>query len=552
MARLYQGSQKGSSGVSPTASLIDRIESIPRRELYFFALYRLLIASVIAGLMFSPLATLVGQAYHPALATYVSGAYLLLSLLLLLVGRSERWLQQIVLAGVGLDIIAATLLSHALPGASAGISMSLLFNIAAAATLLPLSQGLALALAASVATVGEYLWKLLEGGDPTRTLAELAMFATSYLALAFISFQVANRARRNQQLANQRGDEVANLFQINELIIRRMRTGVLVVDGSNRITLANEAASLLLGEAEGEGIAARQDLANAAPALARRLQRWRSGWDKEEIPLQLAAGQPEVQPRFARLLAGSDLTLVFLDDSSVVSRRAESLTLSAMGRFSASLAHEIRNPLAAISYSVQLLEEESGNFNASERRLLQIIHQQCRRTNGIVESVLGLARRERAHPENIDLAAFVRRFVLDYRQGLSLETDSVEAVVSETSVAAQVDPRHLHQILTALVHNALKYGRIGDQPAHIRLSVGRVQRMPVVDVVDRGPGIPDAVAERLFRPFFTTSEHGTGLGLYIARELCRANQARLEYVPVPAGGACFRVTLAAPHTMLSG
>ena len=553
LARLCQGSQKGSSGVSPTASLIDRIESIPRRELYFFALYRLLIASVIAGLMFSPLATLVGQAYHPALATYVSGAYLLLALLLLLVGRSERWLRQIVLAGVGLDIIAATLLSHALPGASAGISMSLLFNIAAAATLLPLPLGLALALAASVATVVEYLWKLLEGGDPTRTLAELAMFATSYLALAFISFQVANRARRNQQLANQRGDEVANLFQINELIIRRMRTGVLVVDGSNRITLANEAASLLLGDTDGDGHGGvRLDLASAAPALARRLQRWRSGWDKEETPLQLAPDQPEVQPRFARLLAGSDLTLVFLDDSSVVSRRAESLTLSAMGRFSASLAHEIRNPLAAISYAVQLLEEEAGNFNDSDRRLLQIIHQQCRRTNGIVESVLGLARRERANPENVDLAAFVRRFVLEYRQGLSLETDSVEAMVSDTSVAAQVDPRHLHQILTALVHNALKYGRIGEQPAHIRLSVGRVQRAPVVEVIDRGPGIPEAVAAQLFRPFFTTSEHGTGLGLYIARELCRANQSRLEYVPVPAGGACFRVILPAPHTMLSG
>ena len=553
LARLFQGSQKGSSGVSPTASLIDRIESIPRRELYFFALYRVLIASVIAGLMFSPLATLVGQAYHPALATYVSGAYLLLALLLLLVGRSERWLRQIVLAGVGLDIIAATLLSHALPGASAGISMSLLFNIAAAATLLPLPLGLALALAASVATVGEYLWKLLQGGDPTRTLAELAMFATSYLALAFISFQVANRARRNQQLANQRGDEVANLFQINELIIRRMRTGVLVVDGSNRITLANEAASLLLGDTDGDGHGSvRLDLVSAAPALARRLQRWRSGWDKEETPLQLAPDQPEVQPRFARLLAGSDLTLVFLDDSSVVSRRAESLTLSAMGRFSASLAHEIRNPLAAISYAVQLLEEDAGNFNDSDRRLLQIIHQQCRRTNGIVESVLGLARRERANPENVDLAAFVRRFVLEYRQGLSLETDSVEAMVSDTSVAAQVDPRHLHQILTALVHNALKYGRIGEQPAHIRLSVGRVQRAPVVEVIDRGPGIPEAVAAQLFRPFFTTSEHGTGLGLYIARELCRANQARLEHVPVPAGGACFRVVLPAPHTMLSG
>ncbi len=547
---ILRGSQKGSFGVAPTASLIDRIESIPRRELYFFALYRLLIATAIAGLMFSPMAGLLGEAHHPTLAAYVSGGYWLLSVLMLLLGRSERWLRPIVLAGVTLDILAASLLAHALPGASAGISMSLLFNIAAAATMLPLSLGLSLALGASVATVAEYLWKLLEGGAPTRTLAELAMFTTSYLALAFISSEVAHRARRNQQLANQRGDEVADLFQINELIIRRMRTGVLVVDGQNRITLANEAASTLLGDSGGDSDGGRVGLGSAAPELSRRLQRWRTGWNQEEAPLQLSPDQPEVQPRFARLRSGSDQTLIFLDDTSVVSRRAESLTLSAMGRFSASLAHEIRNPLAAINYAVQLLEEEDGNFSESDRRLLQIIHQQCQRTNGIVESVLGLARRERANPENVDLAAFVRRFVLEYKQGLSLETDSVESIISDTSVAAQVDPRHLHQILTALVHNALKYGRIGEQPARIRLRVARQESGPVVDVMDRGPGIPDAVAAQLFNPFFTTSEHGTGLGLYIARELCRANQARLEYVPVPAGGACFRVILPAPHALV--
>ena len=360
---------------------------------------------------------------------------------------------------------------------------------------------------------------------------------------------VSSRGRRNQQLANQRGDEVANLFQINELIIRRMRTGVLVVDADNRITLANEAASMLLGDNDGIGETGRLDLASAAPELARRLQRWRNGWAQDELPLQLNPDQPEVQPRFARLLAGSELSLVFLDDSSVVSRRAESLTLSAMGRFSASLAHEIRNPLAAINYAVQLLEEGTG-FNESDRRLLQIIRQQCQRTNGIVESVLGLARRERATPENVDLVAFVRRFVLEYKQGQTLETDSIEPIISEISVMAQVDTKHLYQVLTVLVHNALKYGRIGQQPARVRLRVAQHERSAVIDVMDRGPGIPETVAAQLFRPFFTTSEHGTGLGLYIARELCRANQARLDYIPVPAGGSCFRLVLPGPHTLL--
>ncbi len=537
--------------MSPSASLIDRIESLPKRELYFFALYRVLIAAVIAALLFSPLSGLVGESSHPELAAVVSVSYLVISLIILVIGRNDRWLRRTVVTSLLIDIVATVLLAHALPGASAGLSMALLFNIAAAATLLPLSWGMAIAVTAGAATAGEYAWNLLETGQPTRTLAELAMFITSFLALAFVSYQVGNRARRNQQLANQRGDEVANLFQINELIIRRMRTGVIVVDGANRITLANEAASTLLGDADGNSGSGRLELGSAAPELSRRLLRWRNGWTNEEMPLQLSPDQPEVQPRFARLLAGSDLTLVFLDDSTVVSRRAESLTLSAMGRFSASLAHEIRNPLAAINYAAQLLEE-STDIGDTDRRLLQIINQQCQRTNGIVESVLGLARRERANPENVDLAAFVRRFVLEYKQGLSLETDSVEPIISETSVHALVDPRHLHQILTVLVHNALKYGRVADEPARVRLRVARQERTAIIDVMDRGPGIPETVASQLFRPFFTTSEHGTGLGLYIARELCRANQARLEYVSVPAGGACFRLVLAGPHTMMAG
>jgi len=533
--------------LGPSTSLLDRIESIPRRELYFFALYRVLIATLLAALVFSPLTPFAGEAHRPLLAKAVAVGYLLVSLALLLWGRNERWLQSIVFGSVLIDIVAATLLSHALPGASAGISMSLLFNIAAAALLLPLARAMMLALLASIASVAEYIWQAFEGSDNLRTLAELAMFVTSYLALAFISYQIGSRTRRTQQLADRRSAEVANLFEVNELIIRRMRTGVLVVDAAGQITLVNEAASALLGDSEDDSGAEPQSLANASPELSRRLQRWRSGWQEEEQPLQLIPDQPEVLPRFARLLADSDLTLVFLDDTSVVSKRAESLTLSTLGRFSASLAHEIRNPLAAINYATQLLEE-SDHIGDADRRLLQIIHQQCQRTNGIVESVLAMARRERANPENLDLAAFVRRFVLEYKQTLSQDTDSLEVIIREPSVPALMDSRHLHQVLTALVHNALKYGRVAEEPARVRIRVASGERNAVIDVMDRGPGIPDAIAAQLFRPFYTTSEHGTGLGLYIARELCRANQAQLDYVSVPGGGACFRLTLSTPKT----
>jgi len=533
------------------ASLIARVQSVPSRELYFFALYRVLEAGILAGLLFSPLADLLGEVQNQTLVVVTSVVYLLFAAFMLVFGRRERWLVPAVLVGAAVDIVVAGIVTANLPSATAGIAMLLLFNVAAACSMLPLQLGLGVASLAAASALLEFITGLFTGRAVGRSLAEVTMFAITYLAVGALAAQIGIRARRNQELADRRGKEVENLFEINELIIRRMRTGVLVVDGENRIKLANEAANLLLTEddslAEGDGQGVH--LPQVAPELARRLQAWRNGWEVNESPMTISAEQPEVQPRFARLLAGSELSIVFLDDATVVSRRAESLTLAALGRFSASLAHEIRNPLAAINYAVQLLEE-SDDINVSDKRLLEIIHQQCQRTNGIVESVLGLARRERASPEHVDLNAYVRRFVDDYRASMSIETDSLESVPAPKVVSALVDPRHLNQVLTVLVTNALNYGRMPEEPARVRLRVFQVDHRSMIDVMDRGPGIPQAVAAQLFRPFFTTSSHGTGLGLYIARELCRANQATLEYVSMPGGGSCFRIALPGPHTLL--
>ena len=531
-------------------SILDRIESAPRRELYFFALYRTLEAAILAGLLFSPLSDLLGRQRHPELGVAVTVTYLLASVVLLLLARNPRVLTATVFASLAVDVLAGALITHAMPAATAGVAMMLLFNVASAALLLPTARW---AMGATLMAVGalalEFIWTSVRDSGNDRSVAELIMFCISYLAVGYLAHQVSQRARHSEALADKRGAEVANLVEINELIIRRMRTGVLVVDADNHIKLANEAASLLLGD----GSEGREDggvlLTHAAPELARRLQRWRNGWQADDTPMQLSPDQPEMQPRFARLLADSETSLIFLDDATVVSRRAESLTLAALGRFSASLAHEIRNPLAAINYAVQLLEE-SPHIIDGDKRLLQIIHQQCQRTNGIVESVLGLARRERANPEHVDLNTFVRRFIDEYQQSLSIETDTLESVIGNKPVPALVDLRHLQQVVTVLIQNAMNYGRLPGEPARVRVRVFQAESRPMIDVMDRGPGIPEAVASQLFRPFFTTSEHGTGLGLYIARELCRANQATLEYVAVPGGGSCFRITLPGPHALL--
>ncbi|QNN45702.1 PAS domain-containing sensor histidine kinase [Thermomonas brevis] len=510
-----------------------------RRELHFFTLYRVFEAALLCLAVFSPAGELLSQPRYPLLAACIALGYLLGACLLFAARRHGRIAPQ-VLAGIGADILVSTLAIHAMPGMASGIAMMLLFNVGATALLLPLRTGLAMAGAASLALLIQHVGTVLTGDEAARPTAEVLMFSISYLAIATLISLVGKQMRASQALAEHRSSQVANLAEVNELIIRRMRTGVLLVDGDGEIRLANEAAMLQLGDA-GEG---RRLLATAAPALDARLRRWERDGQHDPTPLQLAADLPEVLPRFARLLAESDQALVFLDDAELASRRAETLTLATLGRFSASLAHEIRNPLAAISYATQLLEE-SRDIPEADRRLLEIIYQQTRRMNGIVENVLGLARRERAQPEHVDLCEFARQFVAEYRNSHPLEQDVLDVRTEAGPVPCLVDRRQLQQIVTVLVHNALVYGRMPGEPAHVALYVHRDSKgAPLLDVVDHGPGIPDAVAGQLFRPFFTTSGHGTGLGLYIAREMCSANQADLAYVALPAGGACFRVRLA--------
>lgn len=512
-----------------------------RRELYFFTLYRALEAAFLALVVFSVFGDFFGDPRNPALGRVAASLYLVAALGLYISGRTgPLWREALV--GVVVDIAAATLAIHALPGTASGITLMLLFNVGAASLFLPMRYGVGIAAMAGGAMVMEVIWAATQGFDNGRSPAELMMFAISFLAVATLTNLLGRQMRESQELAEQRGVQAANLAEVSELIIRRMRTGVVLVDGDGKVGIANEAAMLLIGNQTGD------TLQRFTPELDRRLRRWRHDGVADETPMKLAPDLPEIVPRFTRLLADSDQTLVFLDDTTLLSRRAESMTLATLGRFSASLAHEIRNPLAAISYATQLLEESREILDA-DRRLLEIIHQQTMRMNGIVENVLGLARRERASPEYVELAGFARRFIEEYRTNHPLEGDTLQVTTDQPSVPALADPRQLHQILVALVHNGLTYGRMPGQPARVSLHVSNAHG-PQIDVTDRGPGIPESVASQLFRPFFTTSGHGTGLGLYIARELCRANQATLEYVAMPGGGCCFRIRLAGPHSLL--
>jgi two-component system, NtrC family, sensor histidine kinase PilS len=517
---------------------------ISRRELYFFNLFRVLQACVIMALMFSPIEGKWAILDHPVLGRFTATAYLIFAGGAVLRGaRSQPDLRLAVTIALAIDIMANTIALYALSNPPSGIAMLLLVNIGAGALLLPPRlAGFFAALAALCVLAQCVVGRVLENED--RNLIEYGLYGLGYFAAAALCLVLGKQMRETEALAEQRGIDLANLAQINELIIRRMKTGVLVVDDANRVHRWNESGWALLGNPN----QSQRDLGTVAPELSRRLYHWRTTKKLDNTSVALAEGAPEVIPRFTQLASHDDSNvLIFLDDTSLLSRRAEQLTLTSLGRLSASIAHEIRNPLAAISYSAQLLAE-SESMSVEDKRMIEIINNHCGRVNEIVENILQLSRRERSRPESLNLSHWVVHFVEEYKSGNDIGKDQLRAVTQAHHVEALADPQQLQQVVWNLVQNALRYGRLPNEQARVSVVARMLTEKgpPLIEVIDRGPGIPAKVAAQIFEPFFTTHEFGTGLGLYLARQMCEANQAALEYVPLAGGGSCFRITLPAP------
>lgn len=513
-----------------------------RHELLFLNGFRLVQALVYIGLAFAPRRIGGIPPDSVQFALIVTLPYLLFAVAALaLTRRCVPYAKAAVSAWLVVDIIATVLAISAIGYARIGIAMMLAVNLAAGALILSLRSSSFFAALATLGLLGHAL--LAEPGNlqGDRDLLESALFGVAYFAITALSQVLGRQLRASEALAEQRSTDLANLALVNDLIIRRMKTGVLLVDDGNRIHQINESAWMLLGNPGAE----QRDLGRLAPELSRRLYHWMTSGKLDETATQLADGVPEVVPRFTRLAPGDDsLVLIFLDDTSLVSRRAEELTLSSLGRLSASIAHEIRNPLAAIRYSAQLLAE-SETMDSTDQRMVEIINNHCVRLNEIIENILQLSRRERSRPETLDLARWAQAFVEEYKQGNDIGQDSLRAVAGGgEAITALADPQQLQQVVWNLVQNALRYGRLPGEPARVMVVARNGEHgVPILEVIDRGPGIPQKVAAQIFEPFYTTHEYGTGLGLYLARQMAEANQASLEYVRVAGGGSCFRLVL---------
>jgi two-component system sensor histidine kinase PilS (NtrC family) len=508
------------------------------RTLAVLCAYRVLIAVLVgvAFAFFNQFFSLGHQSRALIMPTVV--AYAFSSLVLLAPARlREPNLTLQVTAGVVVDVVAIVMLMYASGGMKSGLGVLLLVSLAAAALITRGRLAYFHAAFASIAVLMEQSFQLLRFDAPVTEFVQAGLTSAAFFATAGLASTLARYARTSEQIAEERRLDLANLSQINELVIRDMQDGILVVDSEGRIRQSNPRAAQLLGPLPHSRWPA---IADYAPEISRLLASWRSGSETTYMQLRGGRHAGELQVHFVPIGSGDPPpAVIFVEDVGRMRMQAQQMKLVALGRLTASIAHEIRNPLSSIGHAAELLEEDARR-EEGDKRLLTIIRDNVHRLDRIVQEVLYLNRRDRAQPEFIDAARVIPQFVRDFADSEHIPADGIDAQV-RTTQRIVFDRQHLDQVLWNVLRNAWRHSR--KQTGSVRLIVGPAP-LPgrlIIDVIDDGPGVAPNDQAHLFEPFFTTEPQGTGLGLYIARELCEGNAARLEYVESTAGGH-FRAT----------
>lgn len=379
--------------------------------------------------------------------------------------------------------------------------------------------------------------------------ADLSLQIASILAILVLANILARRMTYYEVETIEQRHSIQQMHQLNSQIIDKMNRGVIVVNQNNLIQHINQTAWYGLGLPENP---IGKSLKEVADELEYQLQKTHKETtadnnkplDYEEgLPFRATSTGPQLLPRFIALVQG-EKTLITLDNYSEVMKRAHQLKLASLGQLTANIAHEVKNPLSAVSQATQLLaEQEQEQATAQEKELIEIIQRQSKRINKIIENVQKVSKSKSPNREAIVLQPFVDSFIKEYKQGLNFDAGITFEGIDE-SLMVVFDQSQLMQVLSNLFDNGLKYSHLNIQQYRLHIATGYdpISEDVFLDVIDEGSGISLDQKEKIFEPFYTTAHDGTGLGLYISKELCEANQARLDCIPVAFGGACFRIS----------
>ena len=538
-------------------------------SLRYFSITRLVVAAIILGTAIVGDERSTFSEMLPELFRRTSLSYFILAgtLAYLAANRQYFFYPQL---GVQLllDLVALTTLIYASGGSRAGLGVVYLLPIAGAAILTPALWAMGFAACCTIAILGEAIVRqLFEPG--VVSFFEAGLYGVACFAMAFVMNRLAARLLTQERIAEQRGASLQSQLEINRLVVADMQDGVLILSEEGEPRAFNPAAMRLLF-IENDYPFVRDGWGNHAAGIAIRNHFWE--WYAEPnlasdtLDLVVANDNPDrggpyehrIRARFfmhVRRITGGD-HVVMLEDQRRLEERAQQLKLASMGRLTASIAHEVRNPLSAISHAAALLAEEvearpqqtseTGPAKASgtELRLLRIVQDNTRRLDRIVQDILQLSRRAASELDIIILHEYLHQVVMEFCRDESVPPETVRVSV-ESDHMVRFNSDQLRQVLVNLLQNACRYssgrpgsvavtaassGRFrtsGQEPSHA--SIVKIERIELT-IQDDGPGITADVHKQLYEPFFTTRPQGTGLGLYLARELCEANGASLNYV----------------------
>ncbi|MEM7303985.1 MAG: ATP-binding protein [Pseudomonadota bacterium] len=512
------------------------------RSLQLLNGYRLVISAILFSSNFFNI-SLVKPITEDHYFLELSFFHLAYSVLALLIGSKPKIQHNIqVHINVLIDVIIIALFTLSAGGVESGWGTLIIAPIAGASLLLPGRTALLFASYGTVTLlvqelIGGYLGIIEKTSYSQTGLLGIALFATAILAIT-----LAKRASESAKLAEKRGIDLANLAQLNEHLISRIDSGIMVIDEDNSIKLINRAAMSLLDKDNDDG---NTSLENISPKLFEILEKWHASGPRSSENYTLdRENLSSLNVRITKVGSREEDkgSVIYLNDTSEFDRQVQENKLASLGRLTASIAHEIRNPLGAISHAAQLLEE-SDTLSTDNKRLGTIIHDQSNRLNKIIESVLNLSRRNNVSQEKILLFDWSQKFILEFGRMNELSTGWCDLNCEDQTTQIWMDTNHLHQVLWNLCSNALKYGCKQDKFPIVTLKTFTKKHNSNVymDVIDDGPGVSANEVNKLFEPFYTTSNSGTGLGLYISKELCLMNGGDLSYISSSDHGSCFRI-----------
>ena len=445
------------------------------KPLRLLSFYRVILAGLLAVLFFSiPEDTGLGLRQHNLYAL-MSIAYLLFSVLAGFAARLRQpgyELQAVI--QIVIDIIAITVLMFASGGLASGLGILLLIAVAAGSILLPGRMAFLFAAIAAMAVIGEEVYSSLFLNIPSTSgytqagLLGLALFVT-----AATTNLMVRRIKDTEALATRRGIDIANLAKLNAHIVQRLQAGIIVTDHENHVRLINQTAQKLLNLPDVEK---GQPLESLSPQLFARFEEWRKAPHAEQAVVPAEIEGTRVLPHFTMLGTADGIgSLIFLEDSATLAKQAQQLKLASLGRLTASIAHEIRNPLGAISHATQLLDESEA-LNEGDQRLITIIGDHTQRVNAVVENVLQLSRPGTSTPQQIRMRQWLEKFADEFARSGNCQPQQISILVTPDDLEVYMDPSLLHQVVWNLCQNAMRHGAQGI--CALRNQDGRARHRP--------------------------------------------------------------------------